>query len=289
MLLLQLELFALEPLPPFSLNTFKGFLGIYQILKIMSSNQRHVAEKLDLSDPESPWRKEMKIVVDKFTELLPTITHLLCGHGDIATRKALPEKFLELSAALEVLVHQLQTSLEQLHQRKAEWKSVLLSRSGDLDRLDRQVHNLLEETLRATKELESTQNKNDQDSQALRPLQLQVRNAKAELHRAQEEDNSIRQSQADGIGRLRELEILLRYLIQREEALTVWSQEFEDCLKPKEIDLEHRVSDMGRAQAEHKEILQRVQSREIAMAKTEEEQEKTSLERTDLKIQLAYA
>lgn len=53
--------------------------------------------------------------------------------------------------------------------------------------------------------------------------------------------------------------------------------------------MEHRVSDMGRAQAEHKEILQRVQSREIAMAKTEEEQEKTSLERTDLKIQLAYA
>ena len=261
----------------------------------MSSNQRHIAEKLDLSDPESLWRKEMKIVVDKFTELLPTIRHLLCGHGDMAARKALPEKFLELSAALEVHVRQLQTSLEQLHQRKAEWESALLSRSGDgdLDRLDHQVHNLLEETSRATQELESTQNKNDQDSQALRPLQLQVRNAKAELHRAQEEDNSICQSQADEIGRLRELEILLqaqeRYLIQREEALTVWSQEFEDCLKPKEIDLEHRVSDMGRAQAEHKEILQQVQSREIAMAKTEEEQEKTSLERTDLKIQLAYA
>ena len=160
----------------------------------MSSNQRHVAEKLYLFHPETPWRKEIKIVVDKFTELLPTIRHLLCGHGDTAARKALPEKFLELSNALEVLVQQVQTSLEQLHQRKAEWESALRSRTGDLNRLDRQVHNLLEETSRATKELESIQNQKDQESQALRPLELQVRNAEAELHRAQEEDDSIRQS-----------------------------------------------------------------------------------------------
>ena len=259
----------------------------------MSSNQRHVAEKLDILDPESPWRKEMKIVVDKFTELLPTIRHLLCGHGDTAARKALPEKFSEFSAALEVLIIQLQTSLEQLHQRKAEWDSALLSRSGDLDRLDYQAHNLLEETSRATKEPESIQNQKDQESQALGPLQLQVSNDEAELHRAQEEDDSIRQSQADETRRLRELEILLQtqeqYLIQREEELTAWSQEFEDCLKAKETDLEYRESDIERAQAEHKEILQEVQSREIAVGKTEEQQENTSLERNNLKTQLAHA
>ena len=259
----------------------------------MSSNQRHVAEKLDLLDPESSWRKEMKIVVDKFIELLPIIRHLLFGPGDTAARKALPEKFLELSGALEALVHQLQTSLEQVHQRKAEWEAALQSRSGDLGRLDRQVHDLLEETSRATKELENIQTQKDQEIQTLRPLQLQVNNAEAELHRAQGEEDSIRQSQADEIRRLRELEILLQaqeqYLIQREEELTAWSQEIEDCLQAKETDLERRESDIEQAQAEHQEILQQVQSREIAVGKTEEEQEKASLERTNLKTQLAHA
>ena len=70
----------------------------------MSSNKLHVAEKLNLLDPQLPWRKEMKIVLNKFTELLPTIRHLLCGHGDMADRKELPENFLELSTALEVLI-----------------------------------------------------------------------------------------------------------------------------------------------------------------------------------------
>ena len=259
----------------------------------MSSNKLHVAEKLDLLDPQTPWRKEMKIVVDKFTELLPTIRHLLCGHGTFQDRKVLPEKFLELSGSLEVLVHQLQASLEQVHQRKAEWESAIRSRTGDLGRLDLQVHNLLEEASRATKELESIRNQKDQESQALRPLQSQVRNAEAELHRAQEEDDSIRQSQADEIRRLLELEILLQgqeqYLVQREEALTVWSQECEDCLKAKEVDLEYRESDMERARAEHKEILQQVQAREIAVGKTQEEREKISLERTSLETQLAHA
>ena len=69
----------------------------------------------------------------------------------------------------------------------------------------------------------------------------------------------------------------------------MWSQEFEDYLKAKQIDLEHRESDVERGQAEHKEILQQVQSREIAVGKTEKEQEKTSLERTNLKTQLAHA
>ena len=183
--------------------------------------------------------------------------------------------------------------MEQVHQRKAEWESSIRSRTGDLDRIDRQVHKLLEETSRATKELENIRNQKDQESQTLRPLQLQVRNAEAELHRAQEEDDSIRQSQADEIRRLRELEILLQaqeqYLIQREEELTVWSREFEDYLKAKEINLEHRESDMERAQAEHKAILQQVQYREIAVGKTEEEQENAPLERTNLKTQLAHA
>ena len=259
----------------------------------MSSNKLHVAEKLDLLDPQTPWRKEMKIVVDKFTELLPTIRHLLCGHGTLQNRKVLPEKFLELSGALEVLVNQLQASLEQVHQRTAEWESAIRSRTGDLGRLDHQVHNLLEEASRATKELESIQNQKDKESQALRPLQLQVGNAEAELHRAQEEDDSIRQSQADETRRLRELEILLQaqeqYLVQREEGLTVWSQECEDCLKAKEVDLDHRESDMERARAQHKEILQQVQVREFAVGKTQEEQEKTSLERANLKTPLAYA
>ena len=275
--------------------TTRGVPAVDINLKIMSSNQRHVAEKLDLLDPDTPWRKELKIVVDKFTELLPRIRHLLFGfgNGDPADRKALPEKFLQLSGGLDAIVQQLQTTLEQLRQRKAEWESAIQSRTGDLDRLDHQVHNLLEETSRTSKELESIQYQKDQESQALRPLQLQVRNAEVELHRAQEEDDSIRQSQADETRRLRELEILLQaqeqYAIQREEELTVWSQEFEDYLKAKEIDLEHRESNIERAQVEHKEILRQVQSREIAVGKTEEEQEKTSLERTNLQTQLAHA
>lgn len=190
-------------------------------------------------------------------------------------------------------VHQLQASLEQLHQRKAEWESALPSRTGDLDRLDHRVHNLLEETSRATEELESIQTQKDQEDQALRPLQLQVRKAEAELHRAQEEDGSIRQSQADEISRLRELEILLQaqeqYLIQREGELIVWSQEIDDCLKAKEINWEHRESEMGRAQAKHSEILHQVRSWGIAVGKTKEEQERTSLERTNLKTELAHA
>ena len=69
----------------------------------------------------------------------------------------------------------------------------------------------------------------------------------------------------------------------------MWSQEREDCLKAKEVDLEDRRSDTERARAEYKEILQQLQAREIALGKTQEEQEKMSLERTALKTQLAHA
>ena len=254
----------------------------------MSSNKLHVAEKLDLLDPQTPWRKEMKIVVDKFTELLPDIRHLLCGHGTPQDRKVLPEKFLELSGSLEVLVQQLQTSLEQVQQRNAEWESAIRTRTGDLGRLDHQVHNLLEETLRASKELENTQHKNDLESQALEPLQLQVTNAEAELHRIQEEDALIRQSQAEEGRRLQELESGLdsqeQSLIQREEELTERSQKFDDFQKAKENDLEDGKTDLERAQ-------EQLESREIAVSRTEAEQSKakTSLEKTSLDMRYAYS
>lgn len=261
----------------------------------MSSNQLHVAEKLDLLDPDTPWRKELKIVVDKFTELLPFIRRLLFRDGDPADRKVLPERFLQLSGGLDAIVQQLETALEQLRQRKAEWESAIQSRTGDLDRLDRQAHKLFEEQLRATKELESTQNKNDLESQALRPLQLQVSNAEAELHRAQEEDDSIRQSRAEEERRLHELETGLddqeQSLIQREEEHMERSQLFDDFQKAKEKDLEDGKLAMERAQAKHKEVLQQLQFREIAVARTEGEQSKakTSLEKISLDMRYAYS
>lgn len=254
----------------------------------MSSNQRHVAEKLDLLDPDTPWRKELKIVVDKFTELLPHIRRLLFRDGDPEDRKVLPDRFLQLSGGLDAIVQQLETALEQLRQRKAEWESAIQSRTGDLGRLDRQVHRLFDEQLRATKELESTQNKNDLETQALGPLQLQVNNAKAELHRIQEEDASIRQSRAEEARRLQELETGLenqeQSLIQREEEHMERSQQFDDFQKAKEKDLEG-------AQAKQTEILQQLQSREIAVARTEGEQSKakTSLEKLSLDMRYAYS
>ena len=127
----------------------------------------------------------------------------------------------------------------------------------------------------------------------MRQLQLQVGNAEAELHRTQKEDDSIRQSQADETRRLWELEILLQaqeqYLVQREEEIILWSQEYRDYLKSMEANLDHRLSDMKRAREGHKNISQQVQAREIAVGKAQEEQEKMSLERANLKTQLTHA
>ena len=86
----------------------------------MSFSRCHLAEKLDLLDPESTWRKDMRIVVDKFTKLLPEIRDLLCSPGDAVAHRELPEKFPMFSATLEEVILQLQTSLVELRQRKAE-------------------------------------------------------------------------------------------------------------------------------------------------------------------------
>ena len=220
----------------------------------MSFSQCHVAEKLDLLDPESTWRKDMRIVVDKFTELLPKIRDLLSSPGDAVAHRELPEKFPILSTALEEVILQLQISLVELRQRKAEWESALLSRSGDMARLDSQVRDLLEETLKATRKLESIQHQNEQERQALEPLQLQVKQAEAELHRAQEEDASNRHSQGDETRRLQELEIRLQnqeqYLIQREVELTEWSQKCEDYLRAKDGEIEKLTQNILQTKSE---------------------------------------
>ena len=127
---------------PNPLTASGGSCAAIPTLNILFSSQQHVAEKLDLLDPESPWRKDMRVVVDKFTEKLPLIKNLLCGPGDDAAQRELPEKFPILSATLEELTLQLQSSLDELRQRKAEWESALLSRSGDMARFDRQVQDL---------------------------------------------------------------------------------------------------------------------------------------------------
>ncbi len=261
----------------------------------MNSSQGHVAEKLDFLDPECSWRKDMKIVVDRFTELLPLIKGLLCGPGDAAAQRELPEKFPIFSAKLEELILQLQSSLDELRQRKAEWESALSSRSGDMARLDRQVQDLFEETLRATEKLESRKSQTTQEGHALESLQLRVKNAEAELQRAQDEDASIRQSQANETRRLLEAEIRLQdqeqALLQREEALTERSQKFEDYQRAEEKYLEDKKLAMEQAQVEHQKVLQEVQTREIAVGKTENEQEKakTSLEKTSLDIKSAHS
>ena len=220
----------------------------------MWTNQRHVTVKLDLLDPESQWRKDMRIVVDKFTEMLLEIRDLLCSPGYTAARRELPEKFPRFSATLEELILQLQSSLVELRQRKAEWETALLSRSGDMARLDRQVRDILEETLRATRELEGIRHQNEQKRQALEPLQLQVKQAEAELHRAEEEDASIRHSQADETRRLQELEIRLQdhkqSLIQREEALTEWSQECVHYLSAEDSEIEKLNQNIEQAKSE---------------------------------------
>ena len=121
-------------------------------------------------------------------------------------------------------------------------------------RLDRQVRDLLEETLKATRELESIQHQNEQERQALEPLQLQVKQAEAELHRAQEEDASIRHSQVDETRRLQELEIRLQnqeqYLIQREVELTEWSQKCEDYLRAKDGEIEKLTQNILQTKSE---------------------------------------
>ena len=220
----------------------------------MWTNQRHVTEKLDLLDPESQWRKDMRVVVNKFTKLLPDIRDLLCSPGDAVAHRELPQKFPIFSATLEELIVQLQSSLVELRKRKSEWDSALLSRNGDITRLDRQVRDLLEETLRATENLESIQHQNEQERQALEPLQLQVRIVEAELHRAQEEDASIRRSQADETRRLQELEIRLQAqeqsLIQREEELTEWSQKCEDYQRAKDGEIEKLTQNILQTKSE---------------------------------------
>ena len=220
----------------------------------MWTNQRHVTEKLDLLDPGSTWRKDMRIVVDKFTKLLPEIRDLLCSPGDAVAHRELPEKFPMLSAALEEVILQLQTSLVELRQRKAEWESALKSRTGDMAQLDRQVRDLLEETSKATRGLERIQHQNEQERQALGPLQLQVKQAEAELHRAQEEDASIHHSQMDETRRLQELEIRLQnqeqYLIQREVDLTDWSQKCEDYLRAKDGEIEKLTQNIPQTKSE---------------------------------------
>ena len=50
-------------------------------------NHHHVTESLDLLDPASKWRKDMKTVVEKFTEVLPHIRDLLCSNGDKEDRE----------------------------------------------------------------------------------------------------------------------------------------------------------------------------------------------------------
>lgn len=220
----------------------------------MSSNRCHVAEKLDFLDPESTWRKDLRIVVDKFTGLLPDIRDLLCSPGDAVAHRELPEKFPMFSATLEELILQLQSTLVELRQRKADWDTALLSRSGDIAGLDRQVRDLFEETLRATRELERSQHQNEQERQALEPLQLQIKQAEAELHRAQEEDASIRHSQVDETRRLLELEIRLQdqeqSLIQREEELTEWSQECVTYLRAKDGEIETLTQEVLQTKSE---------------------------------------
>ena len=247
------ELFVLELLPNFS-SLPSGGSWADQILKVMSFSQWHVAEKLDLLDPASTWRKDMRTVVGKCTELLPEIRDLLCSLGDTAAHRELPEKFPMFSAALEEVILQLQTSLVELRQRKAEWESALKSRTGDIARLDRQVRDLLEETSKATRELERLQHQNEQERQALEPLQLQVKQAEAELHRGQEEDASIRHSQMDETRRLQELEIRLQnqeqYLIQREVELTEWSQKCEDYLRAKDGEIEKLTQNILQTKSE---------------------------------------
>ena len=243
----------------------------------MWTNQRHVTDKLDLLDPESQWRKDMRTVVDKFTELLPHIKHLLCGSGDWDDQKELPKKFPRFSATLEEVILQLQTSLAELHQRKTEWESALKLRNGDMAVLDRKVHESLEKIFESTKELESIQHKTEQERQALEPLQLQVKQAEAELHQAQEKICGFQDQE--------------RSLQQREEELTERSQKFEDHRRAKGKDFEDRKSNMEQAQAEHKEVLHQLQSREIVVGKTEEEQAraKISLERASLDMKSAHS
>ena len=208
----------------------------------MWTKQRHVTENLDLLDPESTWRKEMRIVVDKFTELLPEIRDLLCSPGDASAHRELPEKLPMLSTALEQVIFQLQKCLVELRQRKAELESTLKSRTGDMAWLDRQVRDHLGETSKAPRGLERIQHQNEQERQVLEALQLQVKQAEAELHRTQEEDASVRHSQMNETRRLQELEIRLqnqeRYLIQREVELTEWSQKCEDYLRAKDGEIE---------------------------------------------------
>ena len=243
----------------------------------MWTNQRHVTEKLDLLDPESQWRKDMRIVVDKFTELLPHIKHLLCASGDWDDQDELPKKFPRFSATLEEVVLQLQTSLAELHQRKAEWESALKLRNGDMARLDQQVHGLFDQILESTKKLESIEHKTEQERQALEPLQLQVKQAEAELHQAQEKIRGFQDQE--------------RSLQQQEEDLAERSQKFEDHRRAKEKDFEDRKSNMEQAQTKHREVLQQLQSREIAVGKTEEEQARAKiiLEKTSLDMKSAHS
>ena len=217
-------------------------------------NHRHVTEKLDLLDPASKWRRDMKTVVEKFTEVLPHIRDLLCSNGDKEDKEQLPVKFPRFSAALEEVILQLQSNLVELSQRKAEWESALKSRTGDIARADRQVLDLFEKTLKATEELESIQHKTDQERRALEPLQSQVKTAEAELHRAQEEDASIRYSQVDETRRRREFEIRLQAqeqsVIQREEELTEWSLKFEDYQKAKHGEIEKLTQNILQTKSE---------------------------------------
>ena len=149
--------------------------------------------------------------------------------------------------------------------------------------------------MRATKKLESIKNHNEQESNTLQSLRLQVTSAEAELQRAQEEDASIRTSQADETLRLLEAEIRLQdqeqALLQREETLAERSPKFEDYQRAEEEDLEDKKSTMEQAQAKHQKVLQEVQSREIAVGKTEKKQEKakTILEKRSLNKESAHS